>query len=130
MPNDSPRDDRIDLSALDLFGDGSSLDARAALIARDAMDARQRLLASQAAERTTIVGALMNYSLQTVVAAGVVLALALSAVARAPMPAASVHQVSAADAMGIPRPLADILHSARTPSLADLGVALDVAGSR
>ncbi|HEY2376076.1 MAG TPA: hypothetical protein VGH98_08890 [Gemmatimonadaceae bacterium] len=130
MLNDSRPDDRIDLSVLDpLRDDGrGSLDARAAIIARDAMDARQRLLAARSVERTSVVSALMTYALPTMLAAGLILAVALSAVVRTP--AAAVRQVSAAEAMGIPRRLTDILQSTGTPSLVELGAALSVSASR
>ncbi|HKW09283.1 MAG TPA: hypothetical protein VJO33_02825 [Gemmatimonadaceae bacterium] len=124
MPND-PNEDLIDLSALDPFASGTGIDARASAIARDAMDARRRALARRFVERTSIASTLIDWSIPTLLAAGLVFAVALSTVARVRTSSAAVRSVSAADAMGIPRRLTDLLRSPTTPSLVDLGVALD-----
>jgi len=115
MPNERQNDDLIDLSALDPFASGTGIDERASAIARDAMDAR----------RTSIARTLIGWSIPTLLAAGLVFALALSTVARVRTSSATVRSVSAADAMGIPRPLTDLLHSPTPPSLVDLGFALN-----
>lgn len=130
MTDHSSPDDPLDLSALDPFHDGASVDARARTIAAEAMDARARLTTSAVTEGPSIVRALMFYSAPTMIAAALILAAALSTLARtAPRPS-TIRQVSAADAMGIPRRLSDILHSSGTPSLIDLEVALDAASAR
>jgi hypothetical protein len=127
MPDKPQNDDSIDLSALDPFASGTGLDERASAIARDAMDARQRALAGRFAERTNIASTLIGWSIPTLFAAGLIFAVAFSTVARARRGASSaaVRSVSAAEVMGIPRPLTDLLHSSTTPSVADLGVALN-----
>lgn len=117
-------DEIVDLSALDPFADGDSIDARASRIARDAMDARRHVLASRRSEQPSIVSTLLGWSIPTMLAAGLVLAVALSTVARTRSSRATVRQVSAADVMGIPPRLTDLLRSTSTPSLADLGAAL------
>ena len=125
MPNDQHDEDSLDLSALDPFASAKGLDERASAIARDAMDARQRAFAARSSERTSVASTLIGWSIPTLLAAGLIFAVAFSTVARAPASTAAVRQVSAADVMGIPRPLTDLLRSPTTPSLVDLGVALN-----
>src|SRR5690349_6489622 len=125
MPNDSRDEDFIDLSALDPFASGTGLDERASAIARDAMDVRRRALAGRFVERTSIASTLIGWSIPTLLAAALVFAVAVSTVARVRTSSAAVRPVSAADVMGIPRPLTDLLRSPATPSLVDLGVALN-----
>jgi hypothetical protein len=126
MHNDS--DDLIDLSALDPLHDRGSFEAHAARIAGHAMDARDGSRAAARAEASSIVIALMSLARPTVLAAGILVAIALSAVVRSTTPP-SASTVSAADAMGLPRRLTDILHSTAAPSLTELEVALAAAGS-
>jgi hypothetical protein len=129
MPNERQNDDLIDLSALDPFASGAGIHERASAIARDAMDARRRPLAGRFVERTSIASALIDWSIPTLIAAGLVFAVALSTVARARTSSAAVRPVSAADVMGIPRRLTDLLRSPTTPSLVDLGVAFDATNA-
>ena len=129
MPNERHNDDLIDLSALDPFASGAGIDERASAIARDAMDARRRALAGGFVERTSIASTLIDWSIPTLLAAGLVFAVALSTVARARTSSAAVRPVSAADVMGIPRPLTDLLRSPTTPSLVELRVALDATSA-
>lgn len=124
MHNDSH--EPIDLSALDPVRDRASLDIRIAQIASHAMDARQR---SDAAELEGIVMALMAWARPTVLAAGILLAIALTAVVRTSASPSTTSNISAADAMGLPRPLIDILHSTAPPSLAQIDLALAAAAA-
>ena len=127
MPNDTH--DPIDFSALDPLRDREAFDARVALVARDAMDARTRR-DQASAESSSIVSALVSWARPTVLAAGIVLAIALSAVASGTAaPPASTPTVSAAEAMGLPRRLTEILHSTAQPSLTALDVALAASAS-
>ena len=127
MPNDQHDEDSLDLSALDPFATGTGIDERASAIARDAMDARQRAFANRFSERTSIASTLVGWSIPTLLAAGLIFAVAFSTVARAGGGASSAaaRSVSAADVMGIPRPLTDLLRSQTTPSVVDLGFALN-----
>lgn len=136
MRNDS--DNPIDFSALDPLRDRESFAGRAARVADDAMEARHRALLPSApsaisragahAETSDIVIALMSWARPTVLAAGILVAIALSAVLRSNTPR-STSTVSAADAMGLPRRLTDILHSTAAPSLTELGTALAAASA-
>lgn len=126
MHNDS--DDPIDFSALDPLRDRESFAARAARVADHAMAARNWSTAGAHAEVTGIVSALKSWARPTVLAAGILVAIALSAVVRSTTPR-SMSTVSAADAMGLPRRLTDILRSTAAPSLTELGSALAAAGA-
>lgn len=118
MNEDRHDDDRLDLSALAAGIDTVGPDARIAAIVRDAMAAR----AARAARtpRDGLVGALVRWSRPISLAAAIILALAiptLALVRRTPPPPVPLPPT---DALGIPRPLAVILHSNRDPSLAEL----------
>jgi hypothetical protein len=119
----------IDLSALDPMSDRTSFDRRVALVAREAMDARDRLRTLARHESSGIIAALTSWARPTLLAAGVIFAIALSAVVRAAAVPSPNVSVSAADAMGLPRRLTDILHSTAQPSLTDLDVALAAAAA-
>ena len=94
------------------------------------MDARRRLSRASFADGSDIVGALVSWARPTLLAAGILLAIALAAVARGTTATpTSTQTVSAADAMGLPRRLTDILHSTAQPSLTALDVALAAAAS-
>jgi len=125
MRNDS--DSPIDLSALDPARDGASFDRRAALLAREAMDARDRLRALSGRQSSGISTTLASWARPTLLAAGIIFSIALSAVVRAAASPSPRSTVSAAEAMGLPRRLTDILHSSAQPSLTELDVALAAA---
>ncbi len=126
MHNDS--DDPIDLLALDPVRDRAAFAARAARVTTHAMDARDRSRASAHTEASGTVIALMAWARPTVLAAGILVAIALSALVRSTAPP-SAATVSAADAMGLPRRLTDILRSTAAPSLTELDIALAAAGA-
>jgi acyl-CoA reductase-like NAD-dependent aldehyde dehydrogenase len=120
--------DDFDLSALDPSRD-SAFEARVTRVASDAMDAREQLRAAARAEPSGIVSALTSWTRPTVLAAGILLAIALGILVRT-QGAAPVAPVSSSDALGLPGPLLDILHSTRQPSLVELDVALAAVRSR
>ena len=125
MNNDS--DSPIDLAALDPLPDRASFDRRAALVAREAMNARERLRTLSRQESTGIVSTLTSWARPTLLAAGIIFAIALTTMVRTAGSSSSNTTVSAADAMGLPRSLTTILHSTAQPSLTELDVALSAA---
>jgi len=120
-------EDRVDLSPLDPTLDRAGVDARIATITRDAMAARARLVV----ERPDIFVALTTWARPALLAAGLILAVAVPALTRL---RAGEHNavtlVSAADALGIPAQVSDLLRTTRTPSLAELHAALGTAVER
>jgi len=122
MPNES---DHMDLSALDPTGD-AAFDARVARIASDAMDARARSATAALREPVGVLSTLTAWARPTVLAAGILLAIALTAVARTAAPA-SPATASGDDELLMPRSIAEILHSTTPPSVVELGLALSAA---
>ena len=122
MPNES---DHIDFSALDPTRE-AAFDAHVARIASDAMDARARSATTASAEPVGVLSILTVWARPTVLAAGILLAIALTAVVRSTAP--SLPATAARDdEMLMPRSLAEILHSTTPPSVVELGVALSAA---
>lgn len=119
--------DDFDLSALDPSRD-SAFEARVTRVASDAMDAREQLRAAAWAEPSGVVSALTSWARPTMLAAGILLAIALGTLVRTSGSAAVAPASS--DALGLPGPLLDILHSTRQPSLVELDVALAAVRSR
>jgi anti-sigma factor RsiW len=125
------RDDAIDLSPLDPSRDAAHFDAVTRSIAHDAMAARARRQMPNERTEAGIIRALVAWSVPALVAAAVILAVALPTVRGAWHGEAAVgRNVSAADAMGIPRGLSELLHSDTTPSLNELHEALVGDASR
>lgn len=122
-------DDFIDLSALDPARDQARFDSVARAIARDAMAARADAPAERA-ERADILAVVVAWARPVLVAAGVVVALAIPALAHFRSGAAEHRAASAADVLGIPPELNDLLQSTRTPSLEELRVALGSANGQ
>ena len=131
MTENPMRDDAIDLSPLDPARDAARFDAITRSVARDAMAARTRRPMHDERAGAGIVHALVAWSVPALVAAAVVLAIAVPTVRGAWRGEAAVgRNVSAADAMGIPRALSELLHSDTTPSLNELHEALVGDASR
>lgn len=125
MHNDSGNP--IDLSSLDPLRDRASFDQHAARIVREAMDGREQSRILSRRESAGIVSTLTSWARPTLLAAGIVFAIALTTVMRTVESPSSNTTVSAADAMGLPRRLTNILHSTAQPSLTELDVALSAA---
>ena len=131
MTENPMRDDAIDLSPLDPARDAARFDAVTRSVARDAMAARARRHMPNERAGAGVVRALVAWSVPALVAAAVILAVALPTVRGAWRGEAAVgRNVSAADAMGIPRGLSELLHSDTTPSLNELHEALVGDASR
>jgi len=131
MTENPMRDDAIDLSPLDPTRDAAHFDAVTRSIAHDAMAARARRQMPNERTEAGIIRALVAWSVPALVAAAVILAVALPTVRGAWHGEAAVgRNVSAADAMGIPRGLSELLHSDTTPSLNELHEALVGDASR
>jgi hypothetical protein len=114
------RDDGpIDLSALDPTRNTARFNAVAARISREAMNARARRLASP----PSVLVDLVAWARPALVAAAIVLAVAIPTLARG---RATEHRTpaTAADVMGIPPELMNLVQSPRTPSLFQIDAAL------
>jgi len=119
-------DERIDLSPLDPTRE-PRFDGIAAGIARDAMAAR----ADRPGARADILGVISGWMRPALLAAGLILAIAIPALARLRASSLAPAQYApATEVMGIPRELTDLLHSSRTPSLAELHDALTTGVER
>jgi len=129
MTENPMRDDAIDLSPLDPARDAAHFDAVTRSIVHDAMAARARRHIPNERAEAGIVRALVAWSVPALVAAAVILAVALPTV-RGAWRSDAVRSVSAAEAMGIPRGLSELLHSDTTPSLNELHEALVGDASR
>jgi hypothetical protein len=122
--NDDPMTDLpIDLSSLDPTRDRARLDALARAISQDAMAARAR----RSSRPTDLLSELAGWMRPALAAAAIVLTAAVSTLAVTRRPATR-SVASAADVLGIPRELMDLLHSTRTPSLMQIDEALASAG--
>ena len=130
MTENPMRDDAIDLSPLDPARDAARFDALTKSGARDAMAARARRQMPNERTGAGLVHALVAWSMPALIAAAVILAIALPTVRVAWRSETVVRNVSAADAMGIPRGLSELLHSDTTPSLNELHEALVGDASR
>ena len=114
MNDDVGHEPPVDLRALDPARDSAHLVALVGAITADAMAARRA-----AAERAGVLAELAGWSRPALAAAALVLAVSLPTLWRArahPAPA----PLPSTDTMGIPRELALILHSPRTPTIAEL----------
>jgi hypothetical protein len=123
MDDDSINDRPIDFSSLDPTRDSTHLNEIARAIARDAMAAR----AQRSARPTDLLSELAGWMRPVLAAAAIVLAVAISTLVVSRRP--STRSVaSATDILGIPRELMDLVHSPRTPSLAQIDEALATVG--
>ena len=124
--NDDPMTDHpIDFTSLDPTRDSARLDAVARAIGRDAMIAR----ANRFSRQGDLLSELGVWTRPALAAAAIVLAVAISTLAIGRAPVVSGRAVaSATDILGIPRELMDLVHSTRTPSLAQIDEALASAG--
>ena len=118
-------DESIDFSPLDPTRDSARFDAAVSVIAHDAMLARAR----RVAERSGVFGDIASWFRPALIAAGVVLAVALPALARH-RGLEATQPASATEVLGIPTQFAELLHSPRTPSLVELHAALLTAEGR
>ena len=118
-------DERIDLSSLDPTRE-PRFSAVAGSIARDAMAAR----AARAGVGSDVLGSIAAWMRPALLAAGIILAIAIPALARLRAPIAPVERASAMDVLGIPRELTELLHSTEAPTLAELHDALATNSGR
>jgi len=123
MNDDSINDRPIDFSSLDPTRDSTHLNEIAQTIARDAMAARAR----RSPRPTDMLSELAGWMRPVLAAAAIVLAVAISTLVMSRRP--STRSVaSATDILGIPPELMDLVHSTRTPSLAQIDEALATVG--
>ncbi len=118
-------DEPINLSLLDPTRK-PRFNAMAGAIARDAMAAR----AARPSSGADMLGSIAAWMRPALLAAGIVLAIAIPALARLRAPRVPVERVSAMEVLGIPRELTDLLRSSQTPTLAELHDALATTSGR
>jgi hypothetical protein len=115
MTDESRNDDRLDLNALRPSADAARVETRFNAITRDAMAARARR-----APHIGVARALATSARPALLAAAIVLAVAIPTLALTYRMAPTPAPLPPTDALGIPRPLALILHSTHEPSLSEL----------